>query len=293
MGSYKDWLWKEIQRVMFRKQAATGYTIVVSPLLKKFTSRYRKNVLPCLVCREERQGQKGWEQITGRYVGASDITYAESTDHLRTPASLNLLTSMLQTKAPKVLLPLSSWTQKKLIPFHLQGRRCHQTLLSPLSKPPRCYWVFSGASWWSVWKKYLKYHLLEVTSLRAMCDGRKVTKGRDQELGSGRGAGWASSCSHCVAGNTGNDPHERESVHSALTHPCCPQLSTGLHTLPGRQHEHVINLHLRPKASQSSSGISEWARWQRWEHLSLTEGKLPHTPSKVYFYQGNFNWHFK
>lgn len=59
MGSYKDRLWKEIQHVMFRKQAATGYTIVVSPLLKKFTGRYRKNVLPCLACGEERQGQQG------------------------------------------------------------------------------------------------------------------------------------------------------------------------------------------------------------------------------------------
>lgn len=47
------------RNVMFRKQAATGYTRVVSALLKKFPSRYRKNVLPCLACREERQGQQG------------------------------------------------------------------------------------------------------------------------------------------------------------------------------------------------------------------------------------------
>lgn len=52
-------------------------------------------VLPCLAHTEKRQGQKGWEKITGRYVGAFDITYAESTDHFRTTVNENLLVSTL------------------------------------------------------------------------------------------------------------------------------------------------------------------------------------------------------
>lgn len=204
MGSSKDWLCKEIQHFMFREQAATGYSIVVSPLLKKFTSRYRKNVLPCLARGEERQGQQGWEQITGRYVGASDTTYAESTEH---------------------------WELQRLKSLHIPN------------SPP----------------EHRKYCFLFI-------------------------------------------PKEGSAIK-----PFCAPFQTTL-VLLGLQHSelvlvwkylkyeyHLWKWHLWgqwPKARPSSSRISEWAGWQQ-EHLSLTEGKLPHTPSKVYFYQGSFNWHFE
>lgn len=64
---------------------------------------------------------------------------------LEDSSQLKSLNIHVQTKAPKALLSLSSWTQKKLFPFHLQGRQCHQTLLCPFSKP-LWFCVFSRVS---------------------------------------------------------------------------------------------------------------------------------------------------
>lgn len=255
---------------------------MVLSLLKKCTSRYRKNLLPCFARREERQGQQGWAEITGRYVGASDITHWESTDHLRTPASENLWHPCCKAELPEISYHSLPEHRKNCFLFMSKEGGAIKPLCAPFPNHPGA--TGSSGEWAGV-----KENTWSATSGNDTSEAnvwwRTVARAEPKDRAEG-GVSWSSITAWQVP--QGMTPgHRGSALHPApalLSQGCTPSQDTNTN-----HHQ----LHSWPKASQGSSRISEWAGWRRWEHLSLTEGKLPHTPSKVYFYQGSFNWHVK